>query len=845
MIKKLSCLLLALMLVLSIGVANAGAVETQGKTIKKVVSIVYDDSGSMKNKNEDWAYASYSLQNFMGLLNYQDELSVVKMSKPTQAISFDLSTNEARNEGIKKVEGWKANGGTPFSAVETAVDWLKYKKSGYADSQSVEFWLVIITDGSFETGYPSDMTSYLDDLKGSMGNSKFEGIFVAIGKKVPKKVKNGWTSVTGNHWITASNSNDIVNAMSEVSGLIIGQGGKCTDVVVTTTPDGKSISFMSSFPLKKFVVYEQDQSVGISSVSANGVNILATADFTAKKPGKKAFASRTIHCEGDGSDYIPAGQITVNFDKKIDTTSNKFKILTDSAVNVDFKVLDKTGKEITSLDNAGLVEGDLVEFAATVTSSIDKSPISLKNWVNEISAQLVVNDQSIAMEYNSIDNTFYGSFKIQSGSNLAYAIVTLPGYFRAKSDVVNLYPIEVIDNPSIAVSDSVIDVPYKYCSEYEEIGAFTYTVSGGAINGICNFEFKNMPKGITVSVNGIYADENGKLSVKIHNDIPADVRFYRNKDYKETEKSTIGINVTSNQYVLQWKKDSITEIVLNPIKRKIVIESVKNKDGENLNLDDFEGKAIYTLSVLADDEYLSAEELETLKMNASEIKGVSLETEVVEYNGKHALRVICNRTSPKLFVKTGDISAEITLTTEYDEISEPTPLAFHIKDSLTKYFIPALIIVLIIVLIGYLPGIKKRLLNKKYHVQVNGEAEAIHVKTITRVFPYATEKGYGSDLFLVATGNKSVVRVMNQFDEDQKVLLDGDIKEPNDEIKLAVGSELKITESNRETVYLYCDSASDDTFDDDFGGFDDTDDLFGGDTVSANFGDGSDDDFFN
>ena len=95
MIKKLSCLLLALMLVLSIGVANAGAVETQGKTIKKVVSIVYDDSGSMKKKNEDWAYASYSLQNFMGLLNYQDELSVVKMSKPTQAISFDLSTNEA------------------------------------------------------------------------------------------------------------------------------------------------------------------------------------------------------------------------------------------------------------------------------------------------------------------------------------------------------------------------------------------------------------------------------------------------------------------------------------------------------------------------------------------------------------------------------------------------------------------------------------------------------------------------------------------------------------------------------------------------------------------------------
>ena len=45
MIKKLSCLLLALMLVLSIGVANAGAVETQGKTIKKVVDLEKPNTG--------------------------------------------------------------------------------------------------------------------------------------------------------------------------------------------------------------------------------------------------------------------------------------------------------------------------------------------------------------------------------------------------------------------------------------------------------------------------------------------------------------------------------------------------------------------------------------------------------------------------------------------------------------------------------------------------------------------------------------------------------------------------------------------------------------------------------
>ena len=61
------------------------------------------------------------------------------------------------------------------------------------------------------------------------------------------------------------------------------------------------------------------------------------------------------------------------------------------------------------------------------------------------------------------------------------------------------------------------------------------------------------------------------------------------------------------------------------------------------------------------------------------------------------------------------------------------------------------------------------------------------------------------------------------------------------------GGELKVVESNRETVYKYCDSRSDESFDggfDSFGGFDDTDDLFSNDPVTSNFSDNSSDDFF-
>ena len=93
MIKRLCCIALSIMLLLSTCILSVNAENNENKSIKKIVSIVYDDSGSMNNKNEDWAYASYSLQNLIGLMNPQDELSVVKMSSPNQTTSFDLSSS--------------------------------------------------------------------------------------------------------------------------------------------------------------------------------------------------------------------------------------------------------------------------------------------------------------------------------------------------------------------------------------------------------------------------------------------------------------------------------------------------------------------------------------------------------------------------------------------------------------------------------------------------------------------------------------------------------------------------------------------------------------------------------
>ena len=96
--KLISTFLAFAILALSLFVF-VSAEKSTDKTIKKMVSIVYDDSGSMKD-NDKYAYASYSLQNLVSLFNPQDELNVVKMSDSTKNVPVNMAENSTRSKDI-------------------------------------------------------------------------------------------------------------------------------------------------------------------------------------------------------------------------------------------------------------------------------------------------------------------------------------------------------------------------------------------------------------------------------------------------------------------------------------------------------------------------------------------------------------------------------------------------------------------------------------------------------------------------------------------------------------------------------------------------------------------------
>ncbi|KIR01308.1 hypothetical protein P261_00122 [Lachnospiraceae bacterium TWA4] len=91
---------------------------------KKIISIVYDDSGSMEGKR--WSYTNYAMQALTALLNEQDELYITFMSSPSKSVKMDTSDLE---KTIKIIRDWSKSGGTPEEALDTARKNLKvYQK---------------------------------------------------------------------------------------------------------------------------------------------------------------------------------------------------------------------------------------------------------------------------------------------------------------------------------------------------------------------------------------------------------------------------------------------------------------------------------------------------------------------------------------------------------------------------------------------------------------------------------------------------------------------------------------------------------------------------------------------
>lgn len=323
---------------------------------KKIVSIVFDDSGSM---GDDWLDENYAVQVFAALLNPQDELYVTYMSELT-ADRIDLNDPDA---AVKKIRDKKmADGGTPLTAVDVACDALEGIRG---EDPATQFWLVIMTDGGFgryDSRY-ADLDDALNQLKGKAqsNGSKLRVYYFGIGASAAT------VSPDPSNGLEARQSDDIVGTLGEIAGAV---SGRCifekNEIEVI---DRRSIRIRSNLPLYSMSAFTQNSTAKVESVEAADAETpddgLSVRNIHVDRPDlylpdnvkeKKAGLRGNVSVISGKNDILPPGAYTISFTGDIDV--DKLVLMYQPAIRLELQ-LTAHGNEIT--DPAQIHENEDVE----------------------------------------------------------------------------------------------------------------------------------------------------------------------------------------------------------------------------------------------------------------------------------------------------------------------------------------------------------------------------------------------------------------------------------------------------------------------------------------------------
>lgn len=270
----IACLLFALI--------PFSSISTVAETVnapKRVINLVFDDSGSMidskkkPNKNDRWCQAKYAMEVFASMLGDNDSMNVYYMSDYVEGDSappkLKLYGKDGRATNIKKVHdtitrAWE----TPFASVRKA----------YSDLSNVdadEKWLVVLTDGHFQGG---NMKSFVkqksEDIKIYM---------LAMGKDIPKIDEDKENNI---FFRNARNSDQILSELTEISTTVFNSNKIKVDSLK------KDFSF--DIPMGELVVFAQGANVSIKGIlDPSGKTIKSSEQPVTVKYSNKPATNRT------------------------------------------------------------------------------------------------------------------------------------------------------------------------------------------------------------------------------------------------------------------------------------------------------------------------------------------------------------------------------------------------------------------------------------------------------------------------------------------------------------------------------------------------------------------------
>lgn len=419
---KFFSLVIVLSLLLTMIPCASAATGDEVRAAKKVISVVYDDSGSMEG--ERWVYANYAMQALTALLNAQDELYITYMSEPSVAKNVNLSDIEG---AVSDIRSWDQSGGTPGEALDTA---KKKLNSLSEEDTSTQFWLVILTDGEIDMS--STIQNKLNSFKGiKMSNgSVLNVVYLAMG---PGAIPAGADEKNGLYTFQAENPSQIARTMTDIANLVSSRLNADT----VTQVDNTTVSFKSDLPLYSISVLTQQSSAYVAEAFSQDEKLYIdrNIELNAKDPFGYTLnqlygnAALLIRADNSGANQIiQAGTYTIRFSEPVDI--NSLVIQYEPAIGMKMS-LEKDGINLN--DTSSLKAGDKVNVELIPVIPGTDQPIADGSLPKKISWRIeYIVDGKVE---DSKDGQKLSGITLVPGDNTIRGIMQLPGFAPSVSDL--------------------------------------------------------------------------------------------------------------------------------------------------------------------------------------------------------------------------------------------------------------------------------------------------------------------------------------------------------------------------------------------------------------------------
>ena len=380
----------------------SAADPSDARFTKKIVSVLFDNSGSMETNNRD-KYALYSLQTLMSLLNSEDSLSIVPMNGYSP-IEIDLSSSD-RNAQVEKAlnETFLKNdpdGGTPHSSIGRATNeliakGLKSKNELMNEDSGNEYWLVILTDGIFGGIPEGDAVATAQCIEGYIAeypslNTIYLGFVDAVDLT--------GSSLCDSYKFTphiAKDTNSIINVMRDIANLLSGRF-TMPDSVYSVNGNTVTVDLNKyEYSLKSISVIAQNCGAAITSAKYNS-NSVTPSQPCILKPDKILNIAAGYSAVLKAEPYFSGGTITMEFSAPVD--AEMLSILAEPALSISAYIECKDGDTYKRVDpqyiSANMHPGDMIRIGYEVTEMSSGSPIDISKLFGKAESKVIYANNS-------------------------------------------------------------------------------------------------------------------------------------------------------------------------------------------------------------------------------------------------------------------------------------------------------------------------------------------------------------------------------------------------------------------------------------------------------------------